>query len=423
MANKEHVRIVLQGPEAIKTWRKSHPNDIMDLSKANLRELELDGADLSGANLNKAILFRSKLAYANFSKAKLTKAILVDTDLRGANLSCADLRDADLWGANLRVSILTPVGQRVPKLSGADFRGAILGEVNLRGTDLSGVNLSGTDLTAADLSEANLSGANLSSADLRGANLNDTNLSDTDLGNVALGRTSFSNVDLSSIKDVAALETITHHVPSILDSRTLIRSATLPITFLRGCGLSDWEIEAARLYSQQLNNEKITDIIYKIHDLRAHQAIQINPLFISYSHADREFVDYLETALNEKGVRYWRDIHDATSGRLEKQIELAIRHNPTVLLILSSSSVNSDWVQHEARLARNLELETKKDVLCPISLDTSWKTCQWPERLREQIMEYNILDFSEWKKAQSFNKVFTKLFTGLDVFYHKEDSL
>ena len=94
-----------------------------------------------------------------------------------------------------------------------------------------------------------------------------------------------------------------------------------------------------------------------------------------------------ERYLNQQGIRFWRDIHHATSGRLERQIDRAIRLNPTVLLVLSKHSVESDWVQHEARLARKLEIETKRDVLCPVALDDSWKNYHWPERLREQIME------------------------------------
>jgi hypothetical protein len=62
---------------------------------------------------------------------------------------------------------------------------------------------------------------------------------------------------------------------------TLYKSAgKIPEIFLQGCGLSDWQIEAAKLHNPELGNEKITDLLYKIHDLRAHQAIQINPLFI-----------------------------------------------------------------------------------------------------------------------------------------------
>ena len=129
------------------------------------------------------------------------------------------------------------------------------------------------------------------------------------------------------------------------------------------------------------------------------------------------FIERLETKLTENGIRFWRDVHDATSGRLETQIDRAIRHNPTVLLILSEDSTKSDWVEHEVRLARKLEKEMGRDVLCPIALDDSWKTSPWPERIMEQVMEYNILDFSNWDDDAEFSKMFTKLIDGLDMFY------
>jgi hypothetical protein len=187
--------------------------------------------------------------------------------------------------------------------------------------------------------------------------------------------------------------------------------------FLRGCGLSDWEIEWTKLYDPDLNNNEIDEILYKVHDLRASQPIQISPLFISYSHADRVFVDKLEGYLNKKGIRFWRDIHDMKSGRMEKQINQAIEHNPTVLIILSKHSLKSDWVGHEVRKARQLEKKLKRDVLCPIALDNSWKKSSWPERIMEQVTEFNVLDFSAWKDDNIFDNTFNKLIDGLRLFY------
>ena len=168
----------------------------------------------------------------------------------------------------------------------------------------------------------------------------------------------------------------------------------------------------------------INNIIYKIFDLRASQAIQVSPLFISYSHTDTPFIEKLETYLLQKGIRFWRDIHNATAGRLETQIDRAMHQNPTVLLVLSENSMNSDWVEHEARLAHQLEKEIGRDVLCPIALDDSWKSAKWPVRLMEQIKEYNILDYSKWNDDKAFKQVFNKMISGLDMFYkpNKESS-
>jgi len=105
------------------------------------------------------------------------------------------------------------------------------------------------------------------------------------------------------------------------------------------------------------------------------------------------------------------------AGRLENQIDQAIRLNPTVLLILSNHSIRSDWVEHEVRTARELEKEMKRDVLCPIALDDSWKGSPWPKRVMEQVKEYNILNFSEWEDDSQFVGMFRKLIDGLELFY------
>jgi len=191
----------------------------------------------------------------------------------------------------------------------------------------------------------------------------------------------------------------------------------IPDVFLRGCGLSDLDIEYSKLYYPELSNNELNKIVYNIFDLRARHPIQISPPFISYSHADMKFVEKVENQLNEKGIRFWRDIHHATSGPLEKQIDRAIQLNSTVLLTLSTNSIKSDWVQHEVRFARELEKETGRNVLCPVAIDDSWKSSSWPKRVMEQVMEYNILDFSKWEDDGEFEKQFRKLIDGLDLFY------
>jgi hypothetical protein len=128
----------------------------------------------------------------------------------------------------------------------------------------------------------------------------------------------------------------------------------------------------------------------------------------------------MEKYFNESGIRFWRDIHDATAGRLEKVVDRAMRQNPTVLLVLSENSVKSDWVEHEARSARDLEKELGRDVLCPVALDDAWKDCKWPARLREQIEEYHVMDFSNWKDDAEFTRKFGKLVEGLDLFYKEQ---
>ena len=84
------------------------------------------------------------------------RANLRDADLQGADLPCANLPFAYLRGADLRDA----------DLPFASLRGANLKDANLKDANLKGANLKG-----ANLQDANLKGANLKGANLRGANL------------------------------------------------------------------------------------------------------------------------------------------------------------------------------------------------------------------------------------------------------------
>lgn len=357
MAKKTHLVLLRQGVAVWNAWRARHPRVLPDLPDADLAGFRLEGVDLRHANL-------------------------AGTDLQGARLRRANLLEADL--------------------SGTDLRRADLREANLRETRLIRASLGETQLD-----RANLMGTNFSGASLPGARFHEA----------ALAETRFIDVDLG---EATGLETCRHAGPSVLDHRTLVRSGPLPEGFLRGCGLSDWEMEATRLYRPGLEAAEIDRILYRIHDLRLGTAIQVHNLFISYAHRDRAFVDHLEPWLNRHGIRFWRDVHDAPAGPLEQIVVLAMRQNPTVLLILSRHSVESDWVEYEALKARELERELERHVLCPVTLDEAWKTSRWSALLRHQIQKYHILDFSNWQAAGDFEAQFRRLLDGLDLFYKEE---
>jgi uncharacterized protein YjbI with pentapeptide repeats len=370
MANKKQLAILKNGVEAWNKWWLKHLDVEIDLKEANLNETILSNVNLWGADLR--------------------GAQLRDAELQGADLRNAHLIGASLEGANLRRAYLV----------GTDFSAA----------DLRSANLWETDLNVADLTKADLRKTNLVGANLRGANLSEAQFS-----SATIGYTIFGAVDVS---ETLGLEEVHHDGPSPVSTDVFTFSeGKIPEVFLRGCGLSDTDIEYAKLSNPDLTNEEVSQILYKIYDLRATRALQISPLFISYSHDDSVFVDELEYRLNKKGIRFWRDVHDVTAGRLEKVIDRAMRLNPTVLLVLSEHALKSDWVEHEVRTARQLEKELGRDTLCPVALDDSWKSSHWPKRVMEQIMEYNLLDFSAWKDDVKFESMFRKLIDGLELFY------
>ena len=382
MASEEQLAILKQGVDVWNQWREKNSETEIDLAGADFHEQDLSKINLSSAHLD----------LADFVAANLTEA-----NLYRAHLSGAAFNFATLYQAN--------------------FQEAYLDFSDIRNANLCEANLNHANLKEADLRESNLTGASL-----LGAYLEDTNFIRATLNAVDFtsGVFAYSIFDENDLSTTFGLETGVHELPSHIGNNTIQKSkGKIPIAFLRGCGLSDVDIEYAKLANPDLTAHEISEITERIFDLKETQAIQISKLFISYSHANSDFADRLEEKLNKDGIRFWRDIHDATAGRLEKQIDRAIRQNPTVLLVLSEHSTNSDWVEHEARLARKLEKELGRDVLCPIALDDSWKSCNWPERIKEQIMEYNILDFSNWEDDGKFDKMFKKLIDGLDMFYKK----
>ena len=123
------------------------------------------------------------------------------------------------------------------------------------------------------LNDADLRSADLQRADLIGATLNNTKF-----GEVRLHYTAFAHNDLSRIK---GLEKCIHAGPSSIDTHTLMSSDALPQSFLRGCGLSGWEIQSTKLYDKALSPAQVADILDELHHLRTEQRIQLYSCFIS----------------------------------------------------------------------------------------------------------------------------------------------
>ena len=330
-------------------------------------------------------------------------------DLRGLNLNGIDFTRMNLASTDLRGSSLIYARLTDTHIEFCDFTNAVLA-----GADLSITYCEETKFVNADLRRAIL---NASRVDLRGADLRSARIeiSEAQISNAIMGYTILEDVDLKSLD---GLEQVVHSGPSVLGTNTLRRAeGCAPESFLRGCGLSDWEILGAKLYDPNLSAAQIADIQADIFRARADSPIQISPIFISYSKADDQFVDRLEREFNVHGIRFWRDKHDLVAGRLETQLTRAIHLNEIILLVLSENSVKSDWVEFEAREAREKERQYGRDALCPIGLDMSWKTSRWSERLRMQIEDYNILDFSGWRDEAIFLRAFERLLKGLNLYY------
>ena len=431
MANAEQVSILKRGVDVWNGWRAKNIYVYTDLNEADLSGVNLSGADLRIAHLRRANLFRADLRGANLSGADLSDANLREANLSAADLTKANLNGASLSGAFVRDATLSQANLLAANLRNANFRNASISDANLmvadlEGADLSGANLSRTNLTKADLSKSSLRRADLSGTKLTRANLTQSNLMEariieTDLtgSNVSqtvMGSTVFVNSDLGK---AIGLESISHRGPSPISMDTFTLSAgKIPDVFLRGCGLSDADIEYTKLSDPTLSTEEINKILHRLHTLRAEQALQVYSLFISYSFANSQFVEKVGNHLTQKGIRYWRDMHEK-NGQREKQIAWAIPQSSKVLLVLSEQSMKSDWVEQDVQEARKLEKEIGRGVLYPVALDDSWKDGRSPKTIVEQIKEHSILDFSDWKDKSKFDNTFRNLVDGLELFYRE----
>ncbi len=363
MANRKHLKILRQGVDAWNKWREKKPGIIPELTDATLIQANLFQANLNGANLFEA-------------------------NLNGANLNGADLARANLYGADLIRANL-----KGADLTGADLNGADLAHANLSRADLAHANLSRADLTDATLIEANLTGANLKGAYLKGADLTEANLT-----KAFLYETIFGNTNLSIVNN---LDSCVHHGPSIIDHRTLMKSGNLPEVFLRGCGLPDFIIENISVLRED--------------------PIQYYSCFISYSSKDQEFAERLYADLQNNGVRCWYAPHDLKGGKkIYDQINQAIRIYDKLLLILSENSINSDWVELEIKAARKKEKEQDRQMLFPITLINHEDLKKWDlfdaatvTNLADEVREYYIPDFSNWKDHDSYKESFARILRDL----------
>jgi uncharacterized protein YjbI with pentapeptide repeats len=297
--------------------------------------------------------------------------------LFGAHLRGASLTGADLTGANV---------QRA-SLDGAEFRRANLRDANLSRATLSRTNLSAADLTGCDLSGANLAGADFTGADLRGA--------------ARVGYTRFGECDLS---DAIGLDSVRHAGPSTIGIDTIYKSkGKIPEGFLRGCGVP----ESFITQMESLVN--------------AEDGIQFYSCFISYSAKDDEFARCLHGRMRAEHLRVWFAPEDIQGGKkLHEQIETAIRIYDKVLIVLSEASLQSEWVMDELRKGFKAERETGKRKLSPVRLIDYEILERWECRdslsgkdLAEEVRQYFIPDFSNWKDHDQFEAAFARLLQDL----------
>ena len=117
--------------------------------------------------------------------------------------------------------------------------------------------------------------------------------------------------------------------------------------------------------------------------------------------------------LQNKGVRCWFAPEDLKIGdRLRPRIDETIRLYNKLLLVLSKTSVASQWVEQEVETALAREHQQKTTILFPVKIDNTVMTQEtgWPALIRNTR---NIGDFRRWKTHGVYQQAFDRLLRDL----------
>lgn len=318
-------------------------------------------------------------------------------DFNGADLSNRDLRGFNFVntffeGAHLMGSNFSRCYMAHSYLKGADFSSAHMIDTNLSKCELIDAKFTGVDLSHTGFSDSNLTGA-----DFQKTRLLRTDFTRAVLKNANFTQASFVGTILSftDMQKVIGLENCVHEGPSVIDPATLLISGSLPIRFLRGCGVPD-------SFVKMLSSDNVVPIKY-------------HSCFISYSSHDSEFAQRLYDDLQEHGVLCWFAPHDMGIGaRIRQTLDDQIRTTDKLLLILSESSVRSHWVEKEVETAFEEEARISGTKLLPIRLDDSVMDTDkaWASDIRRQR---NIGNFSLWEEPLGYKRAFEQLLDALKM--------
>jgi len=113
-------------------------------------------------------------------------------------------------------------------------------------------------------------------------------------------------------------------------------------------------------------------------------------IFISYAHSDAQFAEKLARQLVQHNAHVWIDRWEINVGEsLIQRIQQAIQESSALLIVLSKSSVQSEWCKKELNAALVRELEEKRVIVLPVVAED----CEIPLFLREKRYADFRMDF------------------------------
>src|SRR5205823_12237400 len=122
-------------------------------------------------------------------------------------------------------------------------------------------------------------------------------------------------------------------------------------------------------------------------------------VFISYSSKDTAVAERLHADLRASGVPCYFDKEDMKIGeKIRIGIDRAIRSRDKLLLLISSNSLSSNWVENEVEIAFERERREQRVILFPVTLDDAISHVEegWAATIRRTR---HIGDFRNWEKS------------------------
>jgi len=123
----------------------------------------------------------------------------------------------------------------------------------------------------------------------------------------------------------------------------------------------------------------------------------------------------LHADLQDKGVRCWFAPEDMKIGaKIRDTIDEAIRLRDKVLLVLSETSIASDWPEDEVEKGFAEERRRGTVVLFPIRIDEAVRETNkaWARKLQDTR---HIGDFRRWKEHDAYQKALDRLLRDLRI--------
>lgn len=128
-------------------------------------------------------------------------------------------------------------------------------------------------------------------------------------------------------------------------------------------------------------------------------------IFLCHSSKDKFFVRELADQLRAAGVRVWLDEAEIQIGEsLTYKIGRAIEEMDFFAAVLSSNSIDSEWVSRELQIAMQRELQERKVIVLPVLLEP----VDLPPFLRDKM-------YADFTSRESFVETFPKLLKALGV--------